>query len=64
MNIDNIENGINAVLPSAIDINSGIESKPGMKDKKKMKALFDIIKNRTSVVNPFEIPVLGGSHEL
>ena len=41
-------------MPSAVDVNSGIESKPGVKDAKKMKALFDILQNTRSPVNPFE----------
>ena len=61
----NIKNGINIVMPSAVDINSGVESRPGIKDEKKMDTLFKIIKNIDSTVNPFDIPVFkGGYHEL
>ena len=31
----NVVDGIDAVCPSAVDINSGVESKPGIKDEKK-----------------------------
>ena len=65
LRIENIENGINAVLPSAVDISSGIESKPGVKDEKKMKALFNIIKHTGSFTDPFEMAAFhGGKHEL
>ena len=60
LNIDNIDNGINAVLPSAVDVNSSVESKPGVKDQTKMKALFNILKHRRSLANPFAIPVFQG----
>ena len=65
LSIDNIHNGINTVLPSAVDVNSSVESKPGVKDNTKMKALFDILKHRRSLDNPFKISVFqGGDHEL
>ena len=50
-------NGIDVVSPSAVDVNSGVESKPGVKDEKKMKALFDILVDTSGLVNPFEMPV-------
>jgi phosphoribosylanthranilate isomerase len=58
LNSANIERGINVVCPSAVDINSGVEFKPGVKDEKKMKALFDILEKTESAVNPFEIPAV------
>ena len=65
LSVENIINGINEVCPSAVDVNSGVESKPGVKDKKKMKALFDILNNTTSLDNPYKIPgVQEGSHDL
>ena len=65
LSIENIEKGIEAVSPSAVDVNSGVESKPGVKDEKKMISLFDILKNTRSLTNPFEIPIAqDGSHHL
>ena len=58
LNIANIKRGINVVCPSAVDVNSGVELKPGVKDEKKMKELFDILENAESAVNPFEIPAV------
>ena len=58
LNIANIERGINVVCPSAVDINSGVELKSGVKDVKQMKALFDILEKTESAVNPFEIPAV------
>ena len=60
LNIKNIERGIDVVFPSAVDINSGVESSPGIKDEKKMISIFDILKNTQNVTNPFEIPVIQG----
>ena len=54
LSVENILDAINAVCPLAVDVNSGVESKPGVKDEKKMKALFDILQNTRSPVNPFE----------
>ena len=58
LNSANIKRGINVVCPSAVDVNSGVESKPGVKDEKKMKALFEILQNTRSLVNPFERQVV------
>jgi phosphoribosylanthranilate isomerase len=41
----NIINGIKTVQPSAIDVNSGVELEPGVKDKVKVKKLFNTINN-------------------
>ena len=65
LGIENILDAINAVCPSAVDVNSGVESKSGVKDEKKMKALFDILQNTRSPVNPFERQeVKEGNHGL
>ena len=62
LNMENIESGIDAVCPSAVDVNSGVESKPGMKDGIKIISLFKILKNTTSSKNPFEIPAVHGDN--
>ena len=65
LGVENILDAINTVYPSAVDVNSGVESKPGVKDEKKMKTLFDILQNTRSPVNPFERQeVKEGSHGL
>ena len=65
LGVENILDAINAVCPSAVDVNSGVESKSGVKDEKKMKALFDILQNTRSPVNLFERQVVKeGSHGL
>ena len=65
LGIENILDAINSVCPSAVDVNTSVESKPGVKDEKKMKALFDILQNTSSPVNPFERQaVKEGSHGL
>jgi len=45
LNQDNILNAIDSVNPSAIDVNSGVESSPGIKDHIKIKNLFKRLEN-------------------
>ena len=40
LNPENILDAIDAVNPSAVDVNSGVESSPGKKDYNKLKSLF------------------------
>ncbi len=40
LNSENILDAIDAVNPSAVDVNSGVESSPGKKDFNKLKLLF------------------------
>jgi phosphoribosylanthranilate isomerase len=40
---ENVVEGIQAVQPSAADVNSGIEVRPGVKDRVKMKQLFAVL---------------------
>ena len=49
----NINNGIKVVMPNGVDINSGIETQPGIKDHGKIKSLFDNIDGSTNLVDPF-----------
>ena len=49
---NNIMSGIEAVNPSAIDVNSGVENCPGEKDEMKLGQLFDEI-NLTHGVDDF-----------
>ena len=51
LNHKNIVKGIEAVHPSAIDVNSGVELEPGIKDKMKIIELFNSIKNINLVTN-------------
>ena len=45
LNVDNILKGIETVNPSAVDVNSGVESEPGVKDKEKVKNIFVKLEN-------------------
>jgi len=40
LNVSNIKEAVNMVKPYGVDINSGIETKPGEKDETKMKAFM------------------------
>ncbi|MDP6625676.1 MAG: phosphoribosylanthranilate isomerase, partial [Nitrospinota bacterium] len=44
---DNVEEAINKVAPFGVDVSSGVESKPGIKNKKKVKDF--ILKVKASV---------------
>ena len=44
LNPDNIIAAIKQVNPWMLDVNSGVESEPGIKDHQKLKQLFDNIK--------------------
>lgn len=44
LNEENIGAAINEVSPQAVDINSGVESAPGRKDRAKVKGIVDIIR--------------------
>lgn len=44
LNEDNIAQAIKDVTPHALDINSGVESEPGKKDRAKLARIFDIIR--------------------
>jgi len=45
LNPDNILDAIDSVNPVAVDVNSGVESSPGIKDLEKIKSLFKNLKN-------------------
>ena len=42
---ENILDGIKAIHPDAVDVNSGIEASPGLKDRAKLERLFAILRN-------------------
>lgn len=44
LNPENVLEAVKAVRPAAIDINSGVETLPGQKNKHKLWALFQQIK--------------------
>ena len=45
LNAENILEGIEVVTPSAVDVNSGVESEPGVKDAEKVKYFFNRLEN-------------------
>ena len=60
---ENVLNGIEAVNPAAVDVNSGVESVPGVKDEEKIKELFSILEHSNSCNNPFRV-IRGEIHDL
>ena len=50
---ENVLNGIEAVNPAAVDVNSGVESDPGVKEEEKIKELFCVLEHSNSYNNPF-----------
>jgi len=45
LNADNVIDAIEAVHPAAIDVSSGVESSPGIKDPDKLRFLFDVLRH-------------------
>ena len=60
---ENVLNGIEAVNPAAVDVNSGVESVPGVKDEEKIKELFSVLEHSNSCNNPFRV-IHGGINDL
>ena len=60
---ENVLNGIEAVNPAAVDVNSGVESVPGVKDEEKIKELFSVLEHSNSCNNPFRV-IRGEIHDL
>ena len=56
---DNILDAIASVNPSAVDINSGVESSPGIKDHGKIEQLFEKLKETKTTNFQFEQPCEG-----
>ena len=42
INIDNVQKGVKKFSPLIVDVNSGVEYKPGMKSDKKLKAFMKL----------------------
>ena len=58
LNVQNISDGIKVAMPDALDVNSGVEISPGLKDADKIKSLFHVINDTKSSINPFHVSSL------
>ena len=54
INKENINDAISVVMPDAVDINSGVEKFPGIKDHSKIKSLFNNVVGLNGSINPFK----------
>ncbi len=48
LNSDNVLQALEKVNPYAIDLNSGVESRPGIKDHNKLEFIFNLVKDKRS----------------
>ncbi|MGV8056929.1 MAG: phosphoribosylanthranilate isomerase [Smithellaceae bacterium] len=55
LNENNVREALEKVAPCALDINSGVEIKPGKKDHKKLAGIFDIIRSAAAGHNEMEL---------
>lgn len=46
LNADNVRDAVDVVRPYGVDVSSGVESRPGVKDPGKLRALFDALGER------------------
>lgn len=46
----NVIDAIGAVHPAAIDVSSGVESSPGIKDPDKLRSLFDVLRHQAFTI--------------
>ena len=52
LNPDNVADAIGCVRPHAIDVSSGVEAAPGVKDHGRLKQLFDSIREAEARQSP------------
>ncbi len=55
LNADNVSQAIQAALPDAIDVSSGVEASPGRKDMNKVKRLLEAVASTNSPRKPRRI---------
>jgi phosphoribosylanthranilate isomerase len=60
---ENVAQAILAVRPYAVDVTSGVESKPGKKDQGKLRAFFDEVSRANQTLEQANHPVQAGSFD-
>ncbi|KUG24615.1 phosphoribosylanthranilate isomerase [hydrocarbon metagenome] len=56
LNAGNLTEALKTIAPAALDINSGVEASPGIKDHKKLTQIFEII--RSADTTPVNSPLI------
>jgi len=49
LNPDNVAKAVNIVKPYAVDVSSGVEKEPGVKDHRKIKKFIEAVKNDNTI---------------
>jgi phosphoribosylanthranilate isomerase len=58
---ENVAEAIRAVRPYAVDVTSGVESKPGKKDSAKLRSFFDEVRRANQALDQDDHPTQTGS---
>ncbi|HJW15302.1 MAG TPA: hypothetical protein VJ776_11420, partial [Thermoanaerobaculia bacterium] len=44
LNADNVEEAVSRIRPAAVDVASGVESSPGIKDEERLRLFFEAVR--------------------
>jgi phosphoribosylanthranilate isomerase len=60
---ENVAEAILAVRPYAVDVTTGVESKPGKKDPAKLRAFFEAVNRANQTLDPVNQPARAGNFD-